>query len=144
MSTLPFKLERILQWRALELVAEEAKLRRLLEEEALLQSKLESIRNVISEMPVRIAALEEIRGSDLNGMAAHKLQLTHELGKISGLCREKKRGVVEQAEIHRGAKQRYRLLEELRNRRQTEWKIRASRDLEELAQESYLARWKTI
>jgi hypothetical protein len=144
MSTFHFKLERVMQWRALELSSEEAKLRRLMEEEALLQLKLERIRNIISEMPVRIAALEEIHGSDLNRMAGYKTQLTHELGRISGLCREKKRAVLEQAEIHRRAKQRYRLLEELRNRRQVEWKTRASRELEELAQESYLAQWKTL
>lgn len=143
MSGFRFNLERVLHWRASQLALEEAKLRCLIEEESLLKSKLDGIGDTISGMPVRIAALDEIRGSDLNRMAAYRLQLMNEQEKITGLCREKKKNIVEQAELHRTAKQRHRLLEELRSRRHQEWTTRMSRDLDELAHDSYLARWKT-
>jgi hypothetical protein len=144
MSRFHFNLERVLHWRASQLAAEEAKLRRLIEEESLLKSKLDSIWDTISGMPVHIAALAEIRGSDLNSMAAYRLQLMNERERIAGLCREKKKTIAEQAEVHRTAKQRHRLLEELRSRRYQEWTMRMSRDLDELAHDSYLARWKTL
>jgi hypothetical protein len=144
MSGFHFNLERVLHWRASQLASEEAKLRRLVEEESLLKSKLDSIGNAISGMPVHIAALDEIRGSDLNRMAAYRLQLMNEREKIGKLCREKKKTIVQQAEVHRTAKQRHRLLEELRSRKYQEWTTRMSRELDELAHDSYLARWKTL
>ena len=144
MSGFHFNLERVLRWRASQLAAEEARLRGLIEEESVLAAKLDSIGNAIAGMPLQIAALHEIRGSDLNRMAAHRLQLMNEREKTARLCREKKKKVLEQAEVHRTAKQRHRLLEELRNRRHHEWTTRLSRELDELAHDSYLAQWKTL
>jgi hypothetical protein len=144
MSGFHFNLERVLHWRASQLLSEEARLRRLIEEESALKSTLDSIGNTISGMPVHIAALDEIRGSDLNRMAAYRLKLMNEREKVARLCREKKKSIAEQAEVHRTAKQRHRLLEELRSRRHQEWTTRMSRELDELAHDSYLARWKTL
>jgi hypothetical protein len=141
MITFHFSLERVLHYRALQRASEEAKLQRLVEEEALLESKLQIIDNVISEMPARIAALDELRGRDLNLMAAYRIRLTKERDSISGMCRQKKCAIAEQVEVHRKAKQRHRLLEELRTRQHHEWVMQASRELDELAHESYLARW---
>jgi hypothetical protein len=144
MTGFRFNLDRVMHWRALELASEEAKLRRLIEEEALLQSKLEGIRDALAETPVRIAAMTDIRGSDLNHVAGYTIQLTNERDRITGLCREKKRAIAEQVEVHRKAKQRLRLLEELRSRQYQEWKTRTLRELDELAHESYLARWSAV
>jgi len=144
MTGFHFSLERVLHWRSLVLASEEAKLRRLIEDEALLESKLNGIRKAVAEIPLLIAALDEIRGNDLNRIAAYRIRLMIEDDRISALCRDKRRAIAEQAEIHRQAKQRHRLLEELRRRRRDEWNVRMLRELDELAHESYLSRWRPV
>ena len=144
MTAFRFHLERVLHWRGLQLASEEAKLRGLIEEQSLLESRLDGIQKTLSEMPLLFTALDKLQGSDLNQMAAYRMRLTAERDRVRGLCREKKRAVGEQVEVHRRAKQRHRLLEELRSRRHREWQALLSRELEQLAQESYLARWTTV
>jgi hypothetical protein len=39
------------------------------------------------------------------------------------------------------ARRRFRLLERLKERRHEDWRLARDRELEELASESYLARW---
>lgn len=141
MSVFHFNLERVMHWRGLQLKSEESKLTRLIEKKALLESELNAIVNAIAEIPVMISALEEIHGSDLNGIAAYRVQLTTERDKVVRRCSENMRLIAQQAEAHRVAKQRHRLLEELRARRHDEWKASRSRELDELAHDSYLARW---
>lgn len=142
MSGFRFNLERVLHWRALELAMEEGKLKRLMHEKMLLESELQDLRISIARNASRIAALEEITGLDLSGMAGHASYVRKQLARIGELCREKQRLIGEQAEIHRQAKQRHGLLEELRERRHKEWERQESSEIETLAQESYLARWK--
>lgn len=143
MTQFHFRLERVLHFRALELALEEAKLKRLIEEEARLRRSLEEIRTALSELPAQIAALQDMRGADLNGMAAYRVQLASQQERLLRQQGEKRRAIVEQAEVHRKAKQRHQLLVELRSRRYDEWHMEMSRQLDELAHESYLARWRT-
>jgi hypothetical protein len=144
MTGFRFRLERVLHWRAVELASEEARLKRLIEEEARLKSELDAIHNIISELPRRIAALDDITGSDLTSMASYRRQLEIERDRTIALLREKKEAIARQAEVHRQAKQRHHLLAELRSRRHVEWKMQMLRQLDELAHDSYLARWSTL
>lgn len=142
MSGFHFRLDRVLRWRSLELAAEEAKLKRLMQEGAVLESTLVRIQSAISDIPVQIAILTDPYGRDLNSISAYAQHLTRERAAITKRRGEKQREIAAQAEVHRAAKQRCQLLEELRSRRLSEWQRETNVQLDHLAHESYLARWK--
>ena|SRR2546430_2846731 len=143
MTGFHFRLERVLRWRALELAAEEAKLKHLMLEAAAIESMLARIQEAISGIPVQIAVLTDLTGSDLSSVSAYAQHLTRERLAAVQRRRDKQREIAAQAEIHRAAKQRHQLLEELRRRRLSEWQHETNVQLDYLAHESYLARWKS-
>jgi hypothetical protein len=144
MTGFHFRLERVLRWRSLELAAEEAKLKRLMQEAAVLESALVRIQQAISEIPVQIAVLPDLMGRDLVSVSAYAQHLTRERAAVTKRRRDKQREIAAQAEVHRAAKQRYRLLEELRSRRLREWQLETNVQLDYLAHEFYLARWNAL
>jgi flagellar biosynthesis chaperone FliJ len=137
-----FRLERVLRWRTLELALEESKLKRIMDQNAHIDAALEMVQSEITGLPARISNLADIHGSDLNALASYAERLVHEREKIEQRKRELKRILESQVEAHRKAKQRSRLLEELKTRKHDEWSMEHNRELESLAQESYLARWE--
>ena len=139
-----FSLDRVLHWRALELAIEEARLKRLLDEKIELESQLETIDKNIASAAQRLVTLEDLRGLDLNGEAAYTLFLSKERARVLRLLEDKERLAAEQAGVHRKAKQRHRLLEELRARKYRDWRIETAREWDYLAHESFLARWKQL
>src|SRR5208283_3653916 len=139
-----FRLERVLRWRAVELSVEEAKLKRHLDHCARLDSALLLVKKEISGLPARLISLSGIKGSDLNALASYAARLAKERAKIEQRRGEAQRELQSQIEVHLKAKQRSRLLEELRGRKQAEWTTQHNRELESLAQESYLARWEEL
>jgi hypothetical protein len=141
MTRFHFRLDRVLRWRSLDLAAEEAKLKRLMQEGAVLESTLVRIQEAIFDIPVQIAVLPDLYGRDLSSVSAYAQHLTRERATIAKHRREKQREITAQAEVHRAAKQRCQLLEELRSRRLSEWQRENSVQLDYLAHESYLARW---
>jgi hypothetical protein len=137
-----FRLERVLRWRTLELTIEESKLKRLMDQKAQLDSARDLAQREISGLPARIASLSGLQGSDLNALGAYAARLHKEREKIEKRRMEVIRELHAQAEVHLKAKQRSRLLEELKTRKHEEWSTENNRELEALAQESYLARWE--
>ena len=144
MNAFHFSLERVLHWRALELKLEETKLKRLIHEKMLLESELRDLQQSIAESAARVASLQDIQGFDLNGLAGHSVYVRKQLSRIKELCDDKNRRISEQSDVHRKAKQRHSLLEELRARRHNEWKAQVAIEMDHLAHESYLARWKPV
>ena len=144
MKSFSFRLQRVLDWRALQLAIEEAALKRLMDEQQLLESQVESVRKAIDESEARVARLDDIRGIDLARMGANREFLKNELARLRQQLIEKKRLTREQVEKHRNARQRYKLLDELRTRQHSEWKIDIAKEWDNLAHDSYLARWKSV
>lgn len=142
MTGFHFRLDRVLRWRSFDLATEEAKLKRLMQEGAVLESTLVRIQEAISDIPVQIAVLTDLHGRDLSSVSAYAQHLTRQRATITKQRFEKQREITVQAEAHRAAKQRFQLLKELRSRRLTEWQRETNVQLDYLAHESYLARWK--
>ena len=143
MTRFQFRLERVLHWRGVELTAEETKLKRLMQEAAAIDARVEALQRALAQIPHQIAALEGLNGSDLGSISAYSQHLTRERGRALERRREKQAEVTKQAEVHLAAKQRYKLLEELRSRRFNEWQRATNAELDLLAHESYLTRWNS-
>jgi hypothetical protein len=136
-----FSLERVLRWRSLELASEEAKLELLLREQLRLQTMRADLGAEKSNLARSLDTLPDLRGADLRAVSAHSASLKRQADNLVKLVAKCDRDLSEQKKSYRAAKQRFRLLEELRARKFEEWRQEQEREQETLATESFLATW---
>lgn len=141
MSNFRFSLEKVLRWRTVELTAEEAKLKALVQEQLHLQSLLAEVSAERSKLISSLGSMPDLRGDDLRTLTACGLRLRRNAENLAQHLLRCGRDLAKQRKKYSEAKRRVRLLEELRNRRLEEWKYQESALLEELASESFLANW---
>ncbi|MGA3041840.1 MAG: hypothetical protein ABSF54_13720 [Bryobacteraceae bacterium] len=142
MRAFQFSLRQALQWRTTQLELEENKLRQLvatLEEIALAAVRLDLVKGR-AEGAVREAPLVE--AADLWALAAYRQRLIAELRALELKRTACEREVEAQRQKVLEAQRQCRLLEKLEQRRRVEWQLAADSELESLAAESFLARWK--
>jgi hypothetical protein len=136
-----FSLDKVLRWRSLELASEEAKLEILLREQLRLQTMRADLSAEKSKLDRSLDTLPDLRGADLRAVSAYSLRLKRQAESLVQLVAKCDRDLTEQKKKYRAAKQRFRLLEELRARKFEEWRREQARELESLATESFLAIW---
>jgi flagellar export protein FliJ len=141
MAQFHFSLDKVLRWRALELASEEAKLEQLLREQLRLQTMRADLSTEKSNLDRSLDTMPDLRGADLRAVSAYTLHLKRQAEGLSKLMAKCDRDLSEQKKKYRAAKQRFRLLEELRSRKFEEWRREQARELESLATESFLAMW---
>lgn len=141
MAQFHFSLDKVLRWRSLELASEEAKLEMLLREQLRLQTMRADLSAEKSKLDRSLDTLPDLRGADLRAVSAYSLRLKRQAESLVQLVAKCDRDLTEQKKKYRAAKQRFRLLEELRARKFEEWRREQARELESLATESFLAIW---
>jgi hypothetical protein len=141
MARFHFPLERVLRWRLVQLAAEEAKQKKLLQEQVQLQTLGAELGVEKSRLSSSLATLPDLRGEDLRAMTAYSVRLKRLGETIAERAARCERNLTVQRKKYHDALQRCRLLEELKARRTAEWRQEQSRQLETLASESYLANW---
>ena len=141
MAQFHFPLEKVLRWRALELASEEARLERLLRDQLRLQTLRAGLSAEKSNLDRSLAVLPDLRGTDLRAVSAYSLHLKRQAETLAEQAARCDRDLSEQKKRYRAAKQRFRLLEELKSRKFEQWRQEQARELELLATESYLAVW---
>jgi hypothetical protein len=141
MAQFHFSLDKVLRWRSLELAGEEVKLERLLREQLRLQTMRADLSTEKSNLDRSLDTLPDLRGADLRAVHVHSLSLKRQAENLLRLVAKCDRDLAEQKKLYRAAKQRFRLLEELRARKFEEWRREQAREQETLATESYLAIW---
>jgi len=141
MARFHFPLEKVLRWRLVQLAAEEAKQRKLLQEQVKLQTLGAELGVEKSKLCSLPATLPDLRGEDLRAMAAYSVRLKRLAESVAEQTARCERNLAVQGKKYRDAKQRCRLLEELKARKTEEWRQEQSRQLEILASESYIANW---
>jgi flagellar export protein FliJ len=141
MAQFHFSLDKVLRWRSIELAAEEAKLERLLREQLRLQTMRADLSAEKSKLDRSLDTLPDLRGTDLRAVSAYSLSLKRQGERLGELVAKCDRDLSEQKKRYRAAKQRFRLLEELRARKFEEWRQEETRQQENLATESFLAVW---
>lgn len=142
MSAFRFRLERVLEWRRAQLAMEEARYRERLGALAALDGESAALEASGVEAEVRVRGWHPRSGGDLAALAAFRHGLRVRRQQIAGQRAKCAAALEAQSKAMLEAQRRCRLLERLRERREAEWRVAADRALEELAGESYLARWK--
>jgi len=141
MALFHFPLEKVLRWRLVQLAAEEAKQKKLLQEQVQLQTLRAELGVEKSRLSSSLATLPDLRGDDLRAMTAYSVRLKRLDESIAERTARCERNLAVQRKKYRDAQQKCRLLEELKARKVAEWRYEQSRQLETLASESYLANW---
>jgi flagellar export protein FliJ len=141
MARFEFSLERVLRWRSVELAAEEAKLKQLVQEQLHLQSRLAEVSAERSNLISSLGSMPNLSGDDLRTLTACGLRLRRNAENLAQQLLRCGRDLGAQRRKYSEAKRRVRLLEELKGRRMQEWKYQEAAQLEELASESFLANW---
>jgi hypothetical protein len=131
----------VMRWRSLELAAEEAKLENLVREQIRLQTLRAALSADKSKLDASLGAFPDLRGEDLRAFTAYTLRLKRQAEQLHQLQNQCARDLGIQRQKFREAKQRFRLLEELKAKRLTAWRYEEAHELETLASESYLANW---
>jgi flagellar export protein FliJ len=140
MTRFRFSLERVLELRRTQLKVEEV---RLGQTEAAL-AELDGTRAEIDRAALRAETevrAGEIAGFDLAALAAYRHRARERSQEIAGKRAARERELEGLRTSAMEARRRVRLLERLRERRHAEWQAAAGKELEEMASESYLARW---
>ncbi|MEN6534022.1 MAG: hypothetical protein ABFD89_10195 [Bryobacteraceae bacterium] len=143
MKAFRFRLERVLDWRKTQFEIEEHRLKEItaalgrVDRE---RTRLQAERGA-TEHAVRTAA--SIDGAELAAHATYVLRL----GRTEEALVARRTQIERQVEAQRKkmieARRRLRMIEKFKERRFAEWQTSLSRELEDLASESYLARWQT-
>lgn len=139
MKTFEFPLERVLRWRSTQRAAEEVKLKALVGEQVNIQRQIQNLREERLKVENSIGAIGSLQGFDLRTLHGYRVRAADEQRKLFDLLRLKDEQIAAQQRIYREAKQRCRLLEELKDRSLTAWKYEAGRELEEIAADSFTA-----
>jgi hypothetical protein len=141
MTTFRFPLQKVLDWRLAQLELEESRFQRQMAalaaiERAYAEMEASGIR---AEMEVR--RWDPLAGHDLAALGRFRLLVQAREKQIAAERAECRRELAVRKSAMLEARRRCRLLERLKERRLAEWTFARDRELEEVASESFLARW---
>ena len=141
MRSFRFRLERALDWRRMQFELEEAAYKRELASLNELDRAGAALSSEAALVEARIREAPDVSGGDLIAFGSYRLGLAARKEDLKVKHAEASRRAAEQQLSMIAARRRFRLLEKLREKRLEEWTQSESRELEELAADSYLARY---
>ena len=141
MPRFQFSLEKVLRWRSVEFAVEEARLKQLAQEQIRLEMRAAALASDRASLTDTLVTLANPRGEDLQAMVAYAAGLKRQMAKLSEQRVRSERELAKQKKKYNDAKQRVRLLEELRARKLEEWRHQEALEMEALATEAYLSNW---
>ena len=141
MKAFRFPLQRVLEWRALQLRVEEEKLASLQQQMASLTQMQEKLTAARNRSETHLFASGTAAGSDLQSWALYQARLARQQDAIKKQIAQCNQFITEQRQRLLKARTDHRVLEKLKERRWRQWVYLNDRELEDTAAEVYLARW---
>ncbi|MGD0499300.1 MAG: hypothetical protein ABSC23_12785 [Bryobacteraceae bacterium] len=141
MKSFRFRLDKVLDWRRTQLELEEDKFK----QECAAVAELDRLRaaweasGIKAEMQIR--QWGQVTGGDLAALGAFRQRVKTQETEIAARRAGRLQTLAAREAAMMEARRRCRLLERLKERRRGEWQAGETRETEELAAESYLARW---
>jgi flagellar export protein FliJ len=135
-----FGLEKVLEWRRLELEREESAFQRKLAALADLDRRHAELEAAALRAEIEVRESKGISGTDLAALGGFRTRARNEQQRLSSLRAACEKEAAAQRTAMLEARRRLRLFERLRERRWQGWERARDRELEELAAEAYLAR----
>jgi hypothetical protein len=141
MKSFQFPLAKALEWRRVQLELEEARYKQLLSDLAGLDRRRAEIEASGIHAEMQLRGWNPVVAGDLTALGNFRLRVKSQETEIARLRVESAKKLGEQQKVMLEARRRCSLLERLKERRLAEWTKDRDRELDEIAAESYLARW---
>jgi flagellar FliJ protein len=141
MKTFRFPLQRVLEWRALQLRVEEEKLAGLQQHLVSLLQLREKLASARDRSEAHLFASGAAAGSDLQSWALYQARLAKQQELLKTQLAQCEKLVLEQRQRLMKARTDHRVLEKLKERRWKQWVYLNDREVEDTAAEVYLAKW---
>ena len=141
MKRFHFSLERVREWRRLQLETEQERLEQLIRERQALMKERESLESCLAEAESAVWTGAATDAFELRALDEFRLYIASEQRKLAQRMTVCDRKIAEQRERVIEERRRAALLDRLRDRRRAEWQKDFDKELEALAAESYLANW---
>jgi flagellar export protein FliJ len=141
MTTFHFPLQRALDWRRTQLKLAEARVEQQLAALAGMDQARAELDAMARRAEVEVRQFHSIEGGDLSALGSFRLAIQvrgRELAAKRVACQKE---LAARQTVMLEARRRCRLIERLKERRWTEWRSAAEKELDELAADSYLAQW---
>ena len=142
MKSFQFPLAKALEWRRVQLELEEARFKQLLADLAGLDRRRAEIEASGIHAEMQLRGWNPVVAGDLTALGNFRLRVKSQETEIARLRVESAKKLGEQQKRMLEARRRCSLLERLKERRLAEWTKDRDRELDEVASESYLARWR--
>jgi hypothetical protein len=141
MTSFRFPLEKVLSWRRTQLEIEQARYRQKVAAVSALDHARAELEASGIQAEVQVRGWNRVAGADLAALGGFRRAIRVKEEQVAKRRAESAQAADAQLKLMLEAQRRCRLLERLKERRQTEWNAANERDLEQLATESYLARF---
>jgi len=141
MKIFRFPLQRVLEWRALQLRVEEEKLAGLQQQLASLLELREKLAAERNRSQAHLFASGTAAGSDLQTWALYQARLVKQEELLKTQLLQCEKLTLEQRQRLLKARTDHRVLERLKERRWRQWVYLNDRELEDSAAEAYLSKW---
>jgi flagellar export protein FliJ len=136
-----FPLQRVLDWRGLQLRTEEEKLAALQQKLAALIHREKALAAAQSRSEAAVLGSPSIQGSDLRALAGFQVRIKSERAALEASRAQCNAQVAEQRKRLLKARKDYRVLEQLKEKRHKTWSYMGDREVEDTAAESYISNW---
>jgi len=141
MKSFRFSLQRVLEWREVQLRTEEERLSSLQQQLSglLIRDKELQASLVRSEMELRTRPL--IPAVEIAAITGFRKRVEDQRRQLRAACFKVERDIDAQRNKLLQARRDHRMLEKLREKRLAEWTYLHDRELEDVAADSFLAQW---
>jgi hypothetical protein len=134
-----FRLSRVLEWYGHQFQMEAGRLRQSAERSANAHAELARHRQSRLANETQLLRLESLGGNDLRARELYRKRSLLQESHLIRVCHDADRDLETQRAATLAAQRKVRLVEKLRDRKRDEFNYLASRDLEEVAADSWLA-----
>jgi flagellar export protein FliJ len=141
MKSFRFPLQRVLDWRGIQLRTEEEKLAGLQQKLAALIHREKALTAAQTRSEAAVLSSACIEGSDLRALTGFRVRIKSERAALQASRAQCEAQIVEQRKRLLKARKDCRILEQLKEKRHQEWTYLGEREIEETAAESYISRW---
>jgi flagellar export protein FliJ len=141
MKSFQFPLQRVLDWRAIQLRAEEEKLAALQHRFTSLAQKENALMAAQSKSERDVLGQPSIGGAQLKALAAFRLRIQSDRAAIRAHRAQCEAQIAEQRKRLLKARKDLRVLEKLKEKRRKTWQHLSDREVEDTAAENYISQW---
>ena len=141
MNSFRFPLQKALDWRTTQLELEEARFKLQVAALAALDRERAGWEAAGINAEIQVRGWSPLAGGDLTALGNFRLNVKQREAEVDARRLECQKNLEAQQSAMLEARRRCRLLERLKDRRLAEWRSARDHELEQLASESFLAKW---